>query len=167
MGKKKINNKELIRDSKKRQVTFYKRSKGAIKKLLELHHLCGAQIFSIIMSDTGKMIVVNKGGSPSDLINKYINFKLNNKPIKEFSDLDQIKLDNINESQEIVNSPGGTTSKPIQEGVDESSLKYVIFENDSTSEYNELYCHFENKKLVLENEDENLNCLNDSFTLNY
>ena len=71
MGKKKLDNKVKIENIKKRQVSFYKRSRGIATKLLELHNLCGANVFSIIISDTGKMTVVKSRDSSSDLINKY------------------------------------------------------------------------------------------------
>ena len=138
MGRKKIDNTEKINEPKKRQVTFNKRSKGAAVKLLELHNLCGAQIFSVIISETGKMIVVNAGGSPSDLINKYNYLKNNNKIFKEFTKL---------------------PLEPISKKEDEKSS---LEKETSLNESNDFYLNNENKKLVLENEEnESLSFMND------
>ena len=71
MGKQKINNMVKINDNAKRHLSFYKRSRGVAIKLLELHNLCGAKVFSIILSETEKMTVVTAGSTSSDLIKKY------------------------------------------------------------------------------------------------
>ena len=138
MGRVKIDNKVKINEPKKRQVTFIKRSKGAIKKLLELHHLCGAQIFTVIMSDTGKITVVNAGSSPSDLIAKYNYLKNNNQIFKEFTDLDQLKKEDVNKQPK-------------------KTCEFYL-----NGDYNKLILEKEPFELALDNEEnESLNCMDD------
>ena len=162
MGRKKIDIVK-INEPKKRQVTFNKRSKGVAVKLLELHNLCGAQIFSIIMSDTGKMTVVNAGGSPSDLINKYNSLKNNKKIFREFTELDQLKVN-------IPITGGVVDSEPKQEdekGDSTNTIAYLspdsgLLNVQDSTDYMGLYFNEENKKLILENEEnESLNCKDD------
>ena len=57
MGKKKIDI-EKINEPQKRQITFYKRNNGLIKKLYELSDLCGAKILLVIVSDTNRIHIV-------------------------------------------------------------------------------------------------------------
>ena len=137
MGKKKIDTERYIENPKQRQVAFYKRTKGAAKKLLELYHLCRAKIFSIILSETGKMIVINAGGSPHELMNQFITMKNNNKIFKLFTRLDQVKE---------------TSSKKKTSMIGGGSMCWM----------NEMCSYFEGDKLLRESEEnESLNLMND------
>jgi len=56
MGRQKIAI-EKISDDRIRQVTFYKRKRGLIKKAMELSLLCGVKLFLSISDKNGKLII--------------------------------------------------------------------------------------------------------------
>ena len=182
MGKKKINTEGYIVDNKKRQITFCKRSNGVVKKLLELHHLCGTKIFSIILSETGKMIVVNTGNSPSELINKYNTMKKTNKIFKEVTtnaakqeNESKLLISHVNEFQIIGVSSfeSGNISIPTDSEI--NLFENYLYNNSGNSSIlsdfeinafeNDLYYNSGNKNLQPENE--NLNPIKDVSEENF
>lgn len=48
MGKKKVDVSKFLEDQEKRDVTFSKRKRGVIKKMIELSRMCGQDIFLVI-----------------------------------------------------------------------------------------------------------------------
>jgi len=56
MGRQKITI-ERIKDERIRQVTFYKRKRGLIKKAMELSLLCGAKLFLSISHKNEKLTI--------------------------------------------------------------------------------------------------------------
>ncbi len=56
MGRKKIAI-EKIKDDRIRQVTFYKRKRGLIKKTMELSLLCGVKLFLSISDKNEKLTI--------------------------------------------------------------------------------------------------------------
>ena len=58
MGKKKIENFELITNKNARNITYGKRYKGLIKKAMELSMLCDQQIYLSIYDETKKKLVI-------------------------------------------------------------------------------------------------------------
>jgi hypothetical protein len=72
MGRKKVNV-ESINDNRLRQVTFYKRKKGLIKKSMEIALLCGAKVMLCVVDKRGKSIVYTSDDTkPQDFIGEYI-----------------------------------------------------------------------------------------------
>ena len=49
MGKKKYEKIELIKNSNNRNITFFKRIKGLIKKSIELSVLCNQEVFVYVV----------------------------------------------------------------------------------------------------------------------
>ena len=48
MGKKKVDVNKYLEDQSKRDVTYAKRKRGIIKKMIELSTMCGQDIFLVI-----------------------------------------------------------------------------------------------------------------------
>ena len=57
MGRKKLETSQKIEDPYQRSVTFCKRKRGAIKKLIELSNMCGTQIHLTIFDCEMKRLV--------------------------------------------------------------------------------------------------------------
>ncbi len=86
MGKRKIEIKK-IENTVNRQITFYKRKKGIIKKVIELSILCNIDVFLIILDEKKKASIV----STKDKIFNFFNLYLNNQnyiEIKENFNID-------------------------------------------------------------------------------
>jgi len=52
MGKKKIDNIKFMEDKNQRNITFSKRKRGLLKKVIELSSLCGQEILMYIYDKT-------------------------------------------------------------------------------------------------------------------
>ena len=86
MGKRKIEIKK-IENTVNRQITFYKRKKGIIKKVIELSILCNIDVFLIILDEKKKASIV----STKDKIFNFFNLYLHNQnyiEIKENFNID-------------------------------------------------------------------------------
>ena len=57
MGKKKVDVCKFLEDQDKRDVTFSKRKRGIIKKIIELSRMCGQDIFMVIFDKSKQKIV--------------------------------------------------------------------------------------------------------------
>ena len=57
MGKKKVDVSKFLEDQEKRDVTFSKRKRGVIKKMIELSRMCGQDIFMVIFDRSKQKIV--------------------------------------------------------------------------------------------------------------
>jgi hypothetical protein len=57
MGKKKIDNLKLINDRNLRNITFHKRKRGLIKKVIELCSLCHLDIYMFLFDKEKKKII--------------------------------------------------------------------------------------------------------------
>ena len=57
MGKRKIDIIEKIDDDYKRSITFSKRKKGLIKKLMELSILCDVEIYTVMLDRNRKKLI--------------------------------------------------------------------------------------------------------------
>ncbi|GAB5356406.1 hypothetical protein AAMO2058_000287300 [Amorphochlora amoebiformis] len=77
----------LLRDRQQRDVTFRKRMVGCMKKVLELHILCGVEIGLFVFID-GKMHVCSSH-SPEDIANKFRSYEGDFRHVtpKQFADL--------------------------------------------------------------------------------
>jgi MADS-box transcription factor len=96
MGRNKIKI-EKIKNERIRQVTFYKRKKGLLKKAMELGLLCDVKVFLCIVDKNDKSLLYS---SDKD-INKFINeYMLNPAKRKEiFTDQDVSNLFNCSIKQ--------------------------------------------------------------------
>ena len=70
MGKKKITIKK-IENNRQRQLTFYKRRNGLIKKAMELSLLCNSDVLLCIVENK-KTMVFSSSNNPESLINEKI-----------------------------------------------------------------------------------------------
>jgi len=62
-----------IVDERLRQITFYKRRKGLLKKAMELSLLCESQVFLVVLDSTAKKILLyNNMPSEQLLFNEVI-----------------------------------------------------------------------------------------------
>jgi hypothetical protein len=110
MGKRKIEIKK-IENTVNRQITFYKRKKGIIKKVIELSILCNIDVFLIILDEKKKASIV----STKDKIFNFFNLYLNNQnyiEIKENFNIDdygkefsKIKKINLSQIFPLINVP--------------------------------------------------------------
>jgi hypothetical protein len=57
MGKKKIDNIKYMEDKNLRNITFSKRKRGLLKKVIELSSLCGQDILMFIYDKTKSKII--------------------------------------------------------------------------------------------------------------
>ena len=57
MGKKKIDNIKYMEDKNQRNITFSKRKRGLLKKVIELSCLCGQEILMFIYDKTKSKIL--------------------------------------------------------------------------------------------------------------
>ena len=57
MGKKKVDVFKFIEDQDKRDVTFSKRKRGVIKKLIELSKMCGLDTFMVVFDKEKQKLV--------------------------------------------------------------------------------------------------------------
>ena len=57
MGKKKIDNIKFMEDKNQRNITFSKRKRGLLKKVIELSSLCGQNILMFIYDKTKSKII--------------------------------------------------------------------------------------------------------------
>lgn len=84
MGRQKITI-EKIKDERIRQVTFYKRKKGLIKKAMELSLLCGVKVF-LSISDKNDRYTIFSSVEKKDC--QYINDQKREKIIEFYCDKD-------------------------------------------------------------------------------
>lgn len=71
MGRNKIKI-EKIKNERIRQVTFYKRKKGLLKKAMELSLLCEVKVFLCIVDKNEKMMVFSSEKDINDFKTTYI-----------------------------------------------------------------------------------------------
>jgi len=86
MGRQKITI-EKIKDDRIRQVTFYKRKRGLIKKAMELSLLCGVKLFLSISDKNEKLTLFSSVGKKKC---DYFKDVQNEKIIEFYSDKDVI-----------------------------------------------------------------------------
>lgn len=84
MGRQKITI-EKIKDDRIRQVTFYKRKRGLIKKAMELSLLCGVKLFLSISDKNDKLTIFSTVGRKNC---DYLNEVKKEKIIEFYSDKD-------------------------------------------------------------------------------
>ena len=75
MGKKRVDVNKFIDDQGRRDVTYAKRKRGIIKKMIELSTMCGQDIFMVIF-DKEKQKLVEYRSDPNfriDIVNGLIN----------------------------------------------------------------------------------------------
>ena len=89
MGKRKIEITK-IKDKLNSQITYYKRKKGLIKKVMELSLLCDVNILLAIVDKKERLSLTTSANSPNEFINSYL-LNISNKSIKE-----QYNLNNYN-----------------------------------------------------------------------
>jgi hypothetical protein len=71
MGRNKIKI-EKIKNDRIRQVTFYKRKRGLLKKAMELSLLCDVEVFLCIVDKNEKMMIFSSENDIKDFKNKYL-----------------------------------------------------------------------------------------------
>jgi len=71
MGRNKIKI-EKIKNNRLRQVTFYKRKKGLLKKAMELSLLCDVKVFLCIVDKNDKTMIFSSEKNIQDLVNTFI-----------------------------------------------------------------------------------------------
>src|SRR4051812_27230757 len=71
MGRNKIKI-EKIKNERIRQVTFYKRKRGLLKKAMELSLLCGVKVFLGIVDKNDKVMIFSSENEITPLLNKYM-----------------------------------------------------------------------------------------------
>jgi hypothetical protein len=71
MGRNKIKI-EKINNNRLRQVTFYKRKKGLLKKAMELSLLCDVKVFLCIVDKNEKTMIFSSEKNIKDLVNSFI-----------------------------------------------------------------------------------------------
>ena len=85
MGKRKIKISK-IKNKVSRQITYYKRKKGLIKKAMELSLLCGIDFLLVIVDQKNRLSVTCSQSETHDFIMKNI-LNMNNRNIKEYYSL--------------------------------------------------------------------------------
>ena len=85
MGKRKIKISK-IKNKVSRQITYYKRKKGLIKKAMELSLLCGIDFLLVLVDQKNRLSVTCSQSETQDFIMKYI-LNMNNRNIKEYYSL--------------------------------------------------------------------------------
>ena len=68
MGKKKYEQIEKIEQTNSRNITYYKRIKGLVKKCIELSVLCQQDIFLFVADQDKKKILQYSNNSENDLL---------------------------------------------------------------------------------------------------
>jgi hypothetical protein len=71
MGRNKIKI-QKIKNERIRQVTFYKRKKGLLKKAMELSLLCDVKIFLTIVDKNQRMMIFSSEENVSEFKTKYL-----------------------------------------------------------------------------------------------
>jgi len=66
MGKKKIENFTLIQDQVLRNITYCRRKKGLLKKVMEMSLLCGQKIHLVIYDEIKENLVVYRSDDQFD-----------------------------------------------------------------------------------------------------
>ena len=85
MGKRKIKISK-IKNKVSRQITYYKRKKGLIKKAMELSLLCGIDFLLVLVDQKNRLSVTCSQSETHDFIMKNI-LNMNNRNIKEYYSL--------------------------------------------------------------------------------
>ena len=80
MGRNKIKM-ESIKNERTRQVTYYKRKKGLLKKSMELSLLCGVKVFLTIIDKKENFTIFLSHQNMKNYIEKYINGSVKPKDI--------------------------------------------------------------------------------------
>ena len=80
MGRNKIKM-ESIKNERTRQVTYYKRKKGLLKKSMELSLLCGVKVFLTIVDKKENLTIFLSHQNMKNYIEKYINGSVKPKDI--------------------------------------------------------------------------------------
>lgn len=83
MGKKKYEFIDLITNSNSRNITYYKRIKGLVKKSIELSVLCDQTIF-LFVADESKNRMLHYSSHPDSNILDLFNAKYNREFISNF-----------------------------------------------------------------------------------
>lgn len=71
MGRNKIKIQKIVND-RIRQVSYYKRRKGLIKKAMELSLLCDIEVFLSIVDKNNSLSVCSSKIQPTEFIEKYL-----------------------------------------------------------------------------------------------
>lgn len=80
MGRNKIKI-EKIKNDRIRQVTFYKRKKGLLKKAMELSLLCESKVFLCIVDKNDRKMIFSSEPDINLFKEKYLNDHLNSQEI--------------------------------------------------------------------------------------
>ena len=88
MGRNKIKI-QKIKNERLRQVTFYKRKKGLLKKAMELSLLCDVKIFLNIIDKNNRMMIFCSEENISEYKKKFLDEYLS---AKEVYSLDKVKF---------------------------------------------------------------------------
>lgn len=80
MGKKKIDNIKYMEDKNQRNITFSKRKRGLLKKVIELSSLCGQDILMFIYDKTKSKIIEFRSdfNFDTDFVKKLVQASSNN-----------------------------------------------------------------------------------------
>lgn len=90
MGRNKIKI-EKIQNERIRQVTFYKRKKGLLKKAMELALLCDVKVFLCIVDKNEKLMVLTSEGSVNSFYDRYLSYNVNAKEVFTQKDVSERK----------------------------------------------------------------------------
>lgn len=85
MGRNKIKI-EKIKNERIRQVTFYKRKKGLLKKAMELSVLCGVKVLLSIVDKNEKVTIYSSENETAGFVDKYLKHP-NPNEIYKFNDV--------------------------------------------------------------------------------
>lgn len=100
MGRNKIKI-EKIQNDRIRQVTFYKRKKGLLKKAMELALLCDVKVFLCIVDKNEKLTILTSEGSVDSFYDKYLGQNVKAKEIYTKNDVLNLLIFSIKSSSKV------------------------------------------------------------------